>query len=93
MRDFKSELTTEYIKPLAEMGMMEELKFPPKRYSDIIDEREWLKFVTSRLSPEFQIVHQEQKACELQMMSRHRTSRRGMTYIRENLVSIIDIKV
>ena len=93
MRDLKSELTTEYINSLAEMSMMEELKFPPKKYSDIIDEWELLKFVSGHLSPEFQKVHQEQKARALLMKSRHRTSLRGMANIREDLVSIFDIIV
>ncbi|KAM6562339.1 hypothetical protein CsatB_022337 [Cannabis sativa] len=84
MKDFKSKMTSNYIYPMAEAGMIEQLSVTPCKYPEL-DHADWIKFVKHRLSPEFQALRKVQCKRALQNQSWHRTSRRGMHNVREDL--------
>ena len=55
MRDFKTNITSDYIYPLAEDGLIDELQILPKKYPEL-DLEDWRTFVSHRLSPEIMVL-------------------------------------
>ncbi|VVA34984.1 PREDICTED: transposon CACTA, partial [Prunus dulcis] len=82
-RQFKSTLTREYVLP--HRNDPEALKEPPEMY-DFIELSDWQSFVISRLSENWQEIHELQKESRSKCKYHHRTGRKGYIVVVEELV-------
>ena len=82
-KDFKYNVTRQYILPFAHDK--EKLKEPPELYK-FIEKSQWDAFVASRLSPDFEAVHSEQKQRREKLEYNHRLSRKGYVGLEDQLV-------
>ncbi|BFG33335.1 hypothetical protein CerSpe_196090 [Prunus speciosa] len=81
-KDFKYTLTRQFILPFA--NDKEKLKEPPQLYK-FIEKSQWDGFVASRLSPNFEVVHSEQKQRREKLEYNHRLSRKGYVGLEDQL--------
>ncbi|XP_020422809.1 uncharacterized protein LOC18773223 [Prunus persica] len=82
-RQFMSTLTREYVLP--HRNDPEALKEPPEMY-DFIELSDWQSFVISRLSENWQEIHELQKERLRKCKYYHRTGRKGYIGVVEELV-------
>lgn len=85
-KDFKSTLTRFHILPF--IKEQDRLRQPPETYK-FIEKAQWDAFVASRLSKEFEAVHEEQSQRREKLEYNHRLSRKGYVGFKEDLKEIM----
>ncbi|KAF4384189.1 hypothetical protein F8388_001427 [Cannabis sativa] len=84
MKSFKKLLTRTIILPIAKSGRIEELRATPEKYPEL-NNKDWNEFVLTRLTPEFLALSEAQVARARMNLSHHRSSRRGMPNVEQDL--------
>ncbi|BFG40930.1 hypothetical protein CerSpe_272040 [Prunus speciosa] len=82
-KDFKYNVTRQYILPFAQDR--ERLRETPALYK-FIEKSQWDAFVASRLTPDFEAKHAEQKERREKLEYNHRLSRKGYVGLADQLV-------
>ncbi|KAL6272264.1 hypothetical protein ACE6H2_022956 [Prunus campanulata] len=82
-KDFKYNVTKHYILPFAHDK--EKLKETPALYK-FIEKSQWDAFVASRLTPDFEAKHAEQKERREKLEYNHRLSRKGYVGLEDHLI-------
>ncbi|KAF4371434.1 hypothetical protein F8388_001962 [Cannabis sativa] len=88
MKSFKKLLTRTIILPIAKSGRIEEIRATPEKYPELNNE-DWNDFVLTRLTPEFLALSEAQVAKARMNLSHHRSSRRGMPNVEQDLGPLI----